>query len=178
MPELRWLQGTSPRFTLDLSAFRVDLDKPVLVDKFFCSPALDDPRLYIGDQLVAAGKCVLADPEDVGASDEDEHTWFEMMFFANRPQLPLHLLAYTSVDLQRNGTGNWPIMAYMTGAVIEPEANPSSCFVPVQRLDGTWNVILFRFGRAGLRAAEWLQDPKQLENCVPGFKLSQDLAIA
>lgn len=178
MPELRWLQGTSHRFTLDLAAFRADLGKPVLVDKLFCSPALEDPRLYIDGQLVAEGRCILADANEVGSSEEDEHKWFEMKFFANRPQLPLHLLAFSSVELQRKGTGNWPIMAYMTGAVIEPEANPSSCFVPVQRTDGTWNVILFRFGRAGLRSTEWCQDPKQLESRVPGFKLSQDLAIA
>lgn len=175
MPELRLLRGTSPRFALDLAAFRTDLGHPVLIDRFFCSEAIENPQLYVGGELVSSGRCSPAD--DVNTGDE-EPGWFELKFFANKPQLPLHLLAFTTVELQKSSPGNWPIMAYMTGAEIEPAANPSSCFVPVQRLDDFYNVILFRFGRAALRAPEWVRDPKELEQCVPGFRLSPDLAIA
>lgn len=178
VPELRWLQGNPRGFLLDIPSFRADLTRPALVDKFFCSHAVEKPQLFVGGQLVAAGECVPAKPEDVDAVDEEDQGWFEMRFFLNRPQLPLHLLAYTEIELQKSSPGNWPIMAYKEGPVIEPEANPSSCFVPVQRLDGRWNVILFRFGRAGLRAVDWVEDPKDLESRVPGFKLSPDLAIA
>lgn len=177
MAELRLLQGCSDRFSLDLTAFRTDLSQPVLVDRFFCADPIENPQLYIGGELVSSGKCVPADDVNASAPGE-EPGWFELKFFANRPQLPLHLLAFTSVELHKSSPGNWPIMAYMTGAVLEPAANPSSCFVPVQRLDGEFNVVLFRFGRAALRAPNWVQDPKDLEKCVPGFKLSPDLAIA
>ena len=177
MAELRLLLGNSDSFSLDLAAFRADLGCPALVDRFFCGDPIDNPQLYIGGELVSFGKCVPAD--DVNASaPREEPGWFEMKFFANRPQLPLHLLAFTGVELHKSSPGNWPIMAYMTGAVLEPTANPSSCFALVQRLDGSYNVILFRFGRAGLPAPKWVQDPKDLEQCVPGFKLSPDLAIA
>ena len=179
MTELRWLQGSANTFSLDLTAFRKDLERPVLVDKFFCSPAIERPSLYIDGELIATGECKLADPDDVGAPEgEDDQKWFDMNFFANRPQLPLHLLAFTTVELRKQQPGPWPIMAYMTGPTLEPEFNPSSCFVPVKRLDGSWNVVLFRFGRAQLRSDEWVGDPKELESRVPGFKLSQDLAIA
>ena len=177
MPELRLLQGNSHRFSLDLAKFRADLSQPVLIDRFFCGDPIENPQLYIGGELVSSGKCIPADREELMTPGE-EPGWFELKFFANSPQMPLHLLAFTSVELQKSSPGNWPIMAYMTGTAIEPAANPSSCFVPVQRLDNTFNVILFRFGRAALRAPKWVQDPKELESCVPGFKLSTDLAIA
>ena len=178
VPELRWLQGNPRGFLLDIPSFRADLSRPALVDKLFCSHAVDNPQLYVGGQLVTTGECIPAKPEEVDAVDEEDQAWFEMRFFLNRPQLPLHLVAYTEIELQKSSPGNWPIMAYREGPVIEPAANPSSCFVPVQRLDGRWNVILFRFGRAGLRAVDWVDDPKDLEDHVPGFKLSPDLKIA
>ena len=70
-------------------------------------------------------------------------------------------------------------MAYREGPVIEPAANPSSCFVPVQQLlDGRWNLLLFKFGRVVLQSSSWLNDVTEFEKSVPGFKLSPELAIA
>ena len=181
VPELRWLRGNPRGFLLDIPSFRAELhekSRMALVDKFFCSLAVEKPRLFVGGQLVATGECVPANPRDVDAADEEDPDWFEMRFFLNRPQLPLHLLAYTEIELQKSSPGNWPIMAYKEGPVIEPAANPSSCFVPVQRLDGKWNLLLFKFGRVVLQSSIWLNDVTEFEQSVPGFKLSPELAIA
>lgn len=177
MPELRWLPRTSRRFTLNLSAFRVP-DPPTLVDKFFCSPAVENPSLFIGGQQVVTGECVPVDLTELGFEGSDSQEWFELKFFQNKPQLPLHLVAYTDIELGKDGAGDWPSMAYLTGTAIEPAANPSSCFVPLQRLDGMWRVLLFRFGRVALQGPGWVKDPKELEASVRGFKLSPDLKIA
>ena len=99
VPELRWLQGNPRGFLLDVSSFRADLTRPALIDKFFCSHAVENPQLYVGGQLVATGKCVPANPQDTDAVDEEDQEWFEMRFFLNRPQLPLHLLAYSEIEL-------------------------------------------------------------------------------
>ena len=186
MPELRWLPRSSRRFGLSLPAFR-GVDPPTLVDRFFCSPAVERPSLFIGGQLVVTGECVPADLEKLGFpgpreamgfSDGEGQGWFELKFFRNKPQLPLHLVTYTEIELGKDSGGDWSAMAFMTGAAIEPAANPSSCFVPLQRLDGMWGVLLFRFGRVALQGPGWVKDPKELEASVRGFKLSPDLKIA